>query len=126
MKHHWRGRIFKGAILVVVLLAVLSWAVMSLWNWLFPTLFTWPHISFVQAMGLLVLSRILFGSRPGFGGGPWGRHWREKMHARWEQMTPEEREKLRAGLRGRCGPWGAGAPWHQESQPSRDPAPRQD
>jgi hypothetical protein len=24
---------------------------------------------------------------------------------RWEQMTPEEREKFRQGMRGRCGPF---------------------
>jgi hypothetical protein len=25
------------------------------------------------------------------------------MMMRWEEMTPEEREKFRAGMRGRCG-----------------------
>jgi len=31
-------------------------------------------------------------------------HWRQRMMERWEQMTPEEREKFRAGMRARCGP----------------------
>jgi hypothetical protein len=31
------------------------------------------------------------------------------MQERWEQMTPEEREKMRAGIRGRCGPVSADA-----------------
>jgi hypothetical protein len=38
--------------------------VMHLWNWLLPMLFGWHQISFWQALGLLVLCRILFG---GFG-----------------------------------------------------------
>ena len=28
----------------------------------------------------------------------------DRMKERWERMTPEEREKFRAGFRGRCGP----------------------
>jgi hypothetical protein len=36
-----------------------------LWNWLVPTLFKGPRIQFGQALGVLILSKILFG----FGGG---------------------------------------------------------
>jgi hypothetical protein len=32
------------------------------------------------------------------------------MLERWEQMTPEEREKFRQGMRGRCGPFGSPEP----------------
>jgi uncharacterized membrane protein len=35
--------------------------VMGLWNALLPELFGWPHVTFWQALGLLVLCRILFG-----------------------------------------------------------------
>jgi len=28
------------------------------------------------------------------------------MKERWEHMTPEEREKFRQGMRGRCGSFG--------------------
>jgi hypothetical protein len=31
--------------------------------------------------------------------------WRRRMMERWEQMTPEEREKFRESLKGRCGPF---------------------
>jgi len=34
-----------------------------------------------------------------------GMHWRARMAERWQRMTPEEREKFRAGMRGHCG-WG--------------------
>jgi hypothetical protein len=81
----------------------LSLGAMSLWNWLMPALFGLRLINFWQALGLLVLSRLLLG---GFIG-PFrrGMHWRGRMMERWAQMTPEEREKFRAGMQGRCGPF---------------------
>lgn len=109
MKRFWLLRAAKCALMVVAFIAVIGWVVMSLWNALAPTLFGWPTLSFIQAMGLLILSRILFGGMRGFGGGP-GMHFRRHMQERWEQMTPEEREKLRSGLRGRCGP-----PWRSKA-----------
>ena len=105
MKRRW---IFKGVkIVLLVLLAVgvFSFVVMRLWNWLMPALFGWHLIGFWQALGLLVLSKILFG---GFRGprAP-HMHWRGRMMERWEQMTPEERGKFREGMKGRCGPFGS-------------------
>lgn len=74
-----------------------------LWNWLLPPLFGWREITFWQALGLLVLCRILFG---GCGmRGPARSKLRRGMAERWECMTPEERERLRAVVRER---WGAG------------------
>ncbi len=79
--------------------------VMHLWNWLLPMLFGWHQISFWQALGLLVLCRILFG---GVGGRGFHRpNYRRRMSERWDQMTPEEREKFRQGMRSRCGGFGA-------------------
>jgi hypothetical protein len=34
-------------------------------------------------------------------------HWRRRMTERWNQMTPEEREKFSKGMAGRCGEWEA-------------------
>jgi len=73
--------------------------VMHLWNWLLPPLFGWHMITFWQALGLLLLSRILFGSWGSGGGKNRGRWRREK----WQQMSPEERERLRQSWRSRCG-----------------------
>jgi hypothetical protein len=72
-----------------------------LWNWLLPPLFGWHTITFWQALGLLVLCRILFGGL-GFRTSA-GSNVRRRMAERWEHMTPEERERLRQGLRARCG-----------------------
>ena len=104
MRRNWIGHGVKIALLVALAIAVVSFVVMSLWNWLMPALFGWQLISFWQALGLLVLSKILFG---GFRGRPgYGMHWRRRMAERWEQMSPEEREKFRKGMRGRCGHFG--------------------
>ena len=98
-------RILKVVLIVLVAATALGFIVMALWNRLMPPLFGLHMLSFWQALGLLILSKILFGGyrgRPGF-----GPPWRRRMFDRWEQMTPEEREKFRAGLRGGCGPFGA-------------------
>ena len=39
-----------------------------LWNWLLPPLLGWPAVGFWQALGLLVLARILFGGVRSVGG----------------------------------------------------------
>jgi hypothetical protein len=71
---------------------------MALWNWLIPTLFVGGReIDYVQAMGVLLLSKILFG---GFRGHCGPGHWHR---ARLEQMTPEERQRFQSGMRSWCG-----------------------
>lgn len=104
MKRNWPLKVMKVLVFGTLALTVFGFVVMRLWNWLTPTLFGWHEINFWQALGILVLSKILFG---GFRGRPgWRGHWGQRMAERWAQMTPEEREKFRAGMRGRCGPWG--------------------
>ena len=53
--------------------------VLHLWNWLLPPLFGWRQLTFWQAIGLLVLCRILFGGVSGRGYAPlllWPSHGR--------------------------------------------------
>jgi predicted membrane chloride channel (bestrophin family) len=101
MRGRWVIKGLKIAGIALVAVTLLSFIVMSLWNWLAPAVFGARTITFWQALGILVLSKILFG---GFRGRPgYGRHWRRRMNERWEQMTPEERERFRQGIAGRCG-----------------------
>lgn len=100
MTHHRIGHLLRFALLAALAVTAFGFVVMHLWNWLLPPLLGVHAITFAEALGLLVLSRILFGGR-GHLGGP----WRHRMWSRWQQMTPEEREKFREGMRARCG-------WH--------------
>jgi hypothetical protein len=100
MKRYGFLRVLKFALLGVIGLSVLTFLVMSLWNVLMPAIFAVHVITFWQALGLLVLSKILFG---GFRPSPGGPRWRRRMWDRWEKMTPEEREKFKQGMRRGCG-----------------------
>jgi hypothetical protein len=77
-----------------------------LWNWLMPALFGLHTVTFWQAIGLLALCRVLFGGnglmRSGRGNakapGAIRKHMFDRISdrivERWDQMTPEERERL--------------------------------
>ena len=92
-----------------VIAAVLAFGgvVMLLWNAIVPGLTHWEPITYTHAIGLLVLCKILFGGmRPGFGGG----HWKRGMHGGppWaknlENLSEEERARLKEEWKKRCGP----------------------
>ena len=99
---------------LLLFIAIGGALVLLLWNWLLPSLFGWREITFWQALGILALCRILFG-----GLGPyrssgsrmrgrmrerWNERWEERWAERLKQMTPEEQERFRQGMRGRCAP----------------------
>ena len=67
MKRFWMRRILGILIVVPLVIALVSTVVMLLWNALLPSLFNFPAITWYQALGLLVLCKLLFG---GFRGGP--------------------------------------------------------
>jgi len=109
-----RTRIFRAlrfAVFFAIAFVVFGLAVTHLWNHLMVSLFHFPTITFWQALGLMILARLLFG---GFRGRPGGWHWRKHMMMRWDQMTPEQREKFREGMRSR---WGHSAPPASEPKP---------
>jgi hypothetical protein len=76
-------RIFFGILFV----SVISLVLMLLWNWLMPLLFGIKVINYLQAVGLLILSKILFS-----GIGMQHRNhdrkhedWHRKFHAEFEK-----------------------------------------
>jgi len=104
MRKRWIWIAPLAILAMAVFIVIGGEIVMHLWNWLLPALFGWRQITFWQALGLLLLCRILFG-----GLGVRGSHrsnmrfrMRRRMAERWEQMTAEEREKVRQRW-GRCG-----------------------
>ena len=102
MKTFWAFRGLKIALALALALAAgvaaVGYVVMSLWNLLAPPLAGLHAIGFGQAIALLVLCRILFGGLRSHGG--W--HWRHRLRERWQQMTPEERERLRTRVGPHC------------------------
>jgi hypothetical protein len=115
MRPRWKKMIFIAplAILGMVLFTFIGGEiVLHLWNWLLPPLFGWRQISFWQALGILVLCRILFGGHGWHGSGR--PNYRRRMQERWERMTPEERERLRQSWRGR---WGFGPSASESREP---------
>lgn len=107
MKKNRALRGLKYVLFGIVFAAAFGFVVMSLWNWLMPAVFGWHVITYWQALGLLILSKILFGGMRGRSGP--NMRWRYRMMERWEQMTPEERDKFRQSMRGRCGSFGSPA-----------------
>jgi len=102
----------KGGIfflLFIVAIPLFGLLVMSLWNAILPEVIGVRSITFWQALGILLLSKILFG---GFGGGKHSRqHGREKwieMKQKFAGMNAEEREKFKSEWKNRCGSrWGS-------------------
>ncbi|MEP6596601.1 MAG: hypothetical protein ABJA71_11680 [Ginsengibacter sp.] len=120
MKRFWfrKGLMFLVLFFAAVLL--FSLAVMGLWNAILPAVLGVKTITFVQAFGILILSKILFG---GFARrGVWNRggdhQWKRSMQDKWANMTPEEKEKFKAEWKSRCG-----NRWKMEEQnPENTPA----
>jgi hypothetical protein len=101
-------KIAKILIGIPLLIFVLGYFTMHLWNWLVPTLFNGPTINIWQTLGLVLLSKILFG---GFkGGGMCCCHnrgegtWKSHMKAKWDNLSTEERSTLKSKFFSKCYP----------------------
>ncbi len=102
----------KFIIMGVAFLALFTYVVMLLWNWLVPELFSGPILTYWQTLGILVLSKILLS---GVGhkhkdGPPWlskdhswshshlKSYWRKKFEEKMngkvaEEQNPEVEQK---------------------------------
>lgn len=100
MNNNNRFKRKKGFFIIIPIILVFGLTAIVMWLWnatLVGTVSGISAISYWQAMGLLVLSKILFGGFPGKGRPGGGRHcrkgpWREGT----EQLSPEEKEQFKA------------------------------
>ena len=76
-------------------------AVMLLWNAILPDVAGLKPLGYWQALGLLVLCRMLFGGFR-FGPGRPGRFGRHRMREKFMDMTEEERAAFRAKWEDHC------------------------
>ncbi|MEI9933969.1 MAG: hypothetical protein WDM71_03790 [Ferruginibacter sp.] len=103
MRRFTAKRVFMFIGIFIIAVFVFGSVVMGLWNAILPAVLGVKTITFLQALGILLLSKILFGGFKGRGCHGGGSMWRQKMKEKWANMTPEEREKLKAEWKGRCG-----------------------
>jgi hypothetical protein len=104
MKRWWVRMVAAGIAFFLTATLLLSLVVMFLWNALVPSLFRGPSLTFVQAVGLLILTHILLrGWSPWRHGNGWRRHrWRKRVEESLAVLTPEDRERLREEWHRRC------------------------
>ena len=94
--------LFFLKIVVLVTLGVLAvgFVTMFLWNWLVPELFNGPIITYWQALGLLVLSKLIFsgfsGKRHGHGQSP---YWKYRFYEKFKNMPAEQREEFKRKMK---------------------------
>ncbi len=91
---------------VALIAAVLGFVVMFLWNWILPEVAHAGKLNYWQALGLLVLCRLLFGNFNKGGGHNGFRERARGMRAKWDSMNEEERAKFKEEYKRRCGGWG--------------------
>ena len=101
----WAKQILFFILVAAVAILVFGEVVMLLWNNVLAAVTSVHTITFVQALGILVLSKILFGGFRG-GWGPRRHYWKQRMTQKWNNMTPDEREKFKQEWQRRCGGWG--------------------
>jgi len=73
-----------GFFLFVFLAFILGFFIMILWNWLMPIIFGLPEITYWQAWGLFLFTKLLFGT---------GKHHRYHCHS---GKRNERRQKMKA------------------------------
>lgn len=88
-------------LIFVAVAALLGWVVMFLWNAVLVPVLGVGIITFWQALGIFILSKILFG---GFHGGK-SHRWKHRYYnkERWDNMTDEEKERFKQEWGRRCG-----------------------
>lgn len=103
------GMIIKVVGFVLLAIVVFGFVTMSLWNWLVPELFNGPVITFWQALGLFLLSKILFS---GFGGkshghnqNSYGAQWKKRFVDKVSSLSPEEREAFKQKMKDKWCRW---------------------
>ncbi|MEP7257821.1 MAG: hypothetical protein ABI687_05530 [Flavitalea sp.] len=85
---------------------LMGFAVMLLWNAIVSPVLHVEQLNYWQAVGLLVLCRILSGGFRGKPGGHEGRSWKggPSWRQKWMNMSDEERTKFREQWKKRCAP----------------------
>jgi len=86
---------FKYIFAIIFGIIGLGFATLYLWNWLVPELFNGPLITIWQAFGLIILSKILFGSFKGKHNCSMHKGMQKNWKEKYEGLSDEEKEKFK-------------------------------
>ena len=117
MRHRNRKWFVFFPLLFIAAAFLFGWIVMLLWNAILVPAAGTGALTIWQGMGILVLSRILFG---GFHGRGWQNRrsqmqWKEK----WMNMSEEERKTFQEKWKHRCGGRFSGGQTESNVSPSK-------
>ncbi len=101
------GKWAACGVMFIGFIFLIGWVTMLLWNWLVPELFKGPVITYWQAMGLLLLSKILTW---GFWKGGHHRrehtpYWKRRFQEKFASLEPAEREAFRQKMKEKWCRW---------------------
>lgn len=100
-------KIFGILLLVIASILLFGYIVMWLWNGILPSVIHVSTITFYQALGILLLSKILFGGFRGRGGCHKDKSfWKAEMESKFANMSSEEKEQFKKDWKNRCRTWG--------------------
>jgi hypothetical protein len=93
--------LLKCVLLGILAVIVFGWVTMALWNWLVPELFHGPVINYWQALGLLVLSKILFSGlgKKSHGSHGTGPYWKHRFYEKFSNMPAGQREEFKRRMK---------------------------
>ncbi|MCB0497742.1 MAG: hypothetical protein KDC79_16490 [Cyclobacteriaceae bacterium] len=98
---YWFFKGVKFLVLFALFIAAMGWVVMELWNMFVPELTGWQELTYLNALLLMILVKLLVG----FKGHSrhYGREhfWAHKFKGKWSNMSEEEREALREKFKSR-------------------------
>ncbi len=106
MKKFWVKKVLGMIVCAALAVVALGFVIMTLWNHILVAVLGVKAITYCQALGIFVLSKLLFGGFKGRGCGCGFRGRGREMKEKWMNMTPEERESFKQNWRSRCRTWG--------------------
>lgn len=111
-----RWPFLKCVVWGLIAVLIVGLVTMLLWNALIPELFNGPEITYLQALGLLLLSKILFsglGRKHAGGHGP-APYWKQRFQEKLSSLDPADREAFKQKMKEK---W---CRWERESASSND------
>ncbi len=106
MKRSRFPRFLLFLLFVFAVVVPLGFIIMALWNNILAVIIPVTIINFWQALGLFLLSRILFGGfpgKPGWAGHGRRRHEMAEMRNKWFNLSPEEKNQFKQDWKSRFG-----------------------